>query len=428
MIDFLSLNPIQSLVFSHFLRVRRLCLMLPRQVGKTELGVRMSLSLLGETGTRQALFLAKSRPALKKMSNEKFHRLFDKKVFDVNTEKIVNKSNPATAMFLESVDKDPDRIRGGTYHYIHWSEVAFSRFEHQVTVLDVMDKILKPTLKVHNGYCFLESTANGQNGWYDLWNSAHEYGLKTLKISYSDMLYLGLISREDYDEVQKTTHPLVFKQEYECEFVNFLGLVYDEFQDYHVQNFEVPYGLDLVCCAIDWGFQDANCLLAGYRMADKFYIFDEIYEQRQLIEQFADAFKAKIKLWQCKRIAAVADHEPDRIAELQRRGIPCGNANKADVLGNRVQVKELFWGNKIVIHPRCKALIRDLKSATWAERTGSVNSKEEIDYKLCTWGHYDAEAALRYLVRELLEASTTSEEVRLVSNTDILKRGNYGRN
>lgn len=420
--DFVSLNPIQCLVVSIFLRKRKMCLMLPRQVGKTELGVRLSLNLLSENTTRQALFLAKSRPALKKMSNEKFHRLFDKKMFDVNTEKIVRKGNPATSMFLESVDKDPDRIRGGTYHYIHWSEVAFSRFEHQITVLDVMDKILKPTLKVHDGYALLESTANGQNGWYDLWNSASEYGLATLKISYSDMLYLGLLTQKDYDETKNTTHPLVFRQEYECEFVNFLGLVYEDFQEeYHVQNFDIPFGLSMVCCAVDWGFQDANCLLAGYRSGDKFYIFDEIYETKQLIEQFANQFKDKIKLWNCDSVAVVADHEPDRIEELQRRGIPCGKAKKADVLGNRIQIKELFWANKLVIHPRCKALIRDLKSATWAERTGSA--KEDIDYKLCTWGHYDAEAALRYLVRELLEAESTATVATIKDQqTDVLRR------
>jgi hypothetical protein len=60
-----------------------------------------------------------------------------------------------------------------------------------------------------------------------------------------------------------------------------------------------------------------------------------------------------------------------------------------------MQIKELLFRHRILIHPRCLNLIRDLQSATWDQK-----KPEEIDYSMCSWGHFDAEAALRYLVRE----------------------------
>lgn len=44
-------------------------------------------------------------------------------------------------------------------------------------------------------------------------------------------------------------------------------------------------------------------------------------------------------------------------------------------------------------------LIRDLQTAVWDGK-----KEGELDYDQCTYGHFDAEAALRYLVRELGKA------------------------
>jgi phage terminase large subunit len=74
----------------------------------------------------------------------------------------------------------------------------------------------------------------------------------------------------------------------------------------------------------------------------------------------------------------------------------------------RIQIKEFLHFGKIVIHPRCKNLIRDLESATW--NTDVQSKREDIDYSLCTWGHYDAEATLRYLIRNLSEIPETVDD------------------
>ncbi len=410
MLDFKTLRPIQAMAASIFFKHRRLMLCLPRQFGgKTELGCRLGKDFVDAYDHRLSwLFLAKSAPARKKATREKFMRIFDRKDYVVNTEIIYPKKRPANQILMGSVDKDPDSIRGGTNGGFHWAEVAFSKLEHGESITDVFLKIVKPTGTLIDGYGLMESTTNGKNGWYDIWNSAHEFGFKKLLISFSQMLEMGLVSQEVYDKQKSETLPLIFRQEFECEFVTFQGLVYEEFhEDIHVQDVAPPEEWQRTICAIDWGFSpSATAVLFGYVRDDTIYIFDESYETKQLLEDTYVSIMARLSRWNIVNFAATADHDLARIEELNRRGISCGQAKKANVLGNRIEVKERFWKNKIVIDPRCKFLIRDLVTATWHERI-----EGELDYTQCTYGHFDSEAALRYLVRELSAFEQEAPEI-----------------
>jgi hypothetical protein len=349
--------------------------------------------------TRAGLFLAKDKKSGKKATREKFERLFDRRLYAVNTEQVYVKRAPSAVCYMDSVDKEPDRIRGGTYSFIHWSEVAFAKLEKGVTIQMLYDKVLKPTMSKTGGYALLESTNNGKNGWYELWNCASELGFKTLRLSLSDMVYLGLAEASYYDEMSKTTHPDVFRQEYECEWVTFAGAVYKEFDaGRHVDpNMDGPEEWQKTLVAIDWGYHpSATCALFAYVRDGVLHVFDEHYETKELAAVTAMKIEQKLDFWRIKNHAAVADHEPDRIEELNSRGIVAGLADKANMLGNRVQIKELFYFDRIKIHPRCAYLLKDIQAAVWNEK-----KEGDLDYTQCAWGHFDAEAAFRYLVRQL---------------------------
>lgn len=396
-LDPLALKPVQSMAASLLMDKRRLMLMLPRQEGKTELGVRLIRSVLHAPKSRACLFLAKDKGSAKRMCGEKFQRLFEKKLFEVNTANVYNRHNKSSICYIESVDKDPDRIRGGTYFMIHWAEVAFAKLELGVTIQEVFDKVVQPTLRKTRGFAFLESTPNGRNGWTDLWDNYQTYGFKRLRVSLSRMLDMGMVTLEEYEEIKSTTRPDVFNQEYECEFVSFTGAVFHELKpDLHITpRLPGPESWQRVCISIDWGYTHATCVLFAYIRDGYICIFDEVYGTGLRLDEIHQKIKEKADAWNIQWIAGVADHEPRSIRELNERGIPCGPAQKINVLGNRMQIKELLFRNRLLIHPRCKHLIRDMQSATWDPK-----KPEEIDYKACSWGHFDAEAALRYLVRE----------------------------
>lgn len=415
-LDYRNLKPVQSMAANLLFKHRRLLLTLPRQEGKTELGVRMLHDVTEEPRTTSSLFLAKDKKAGKKATREKFERIFDKSVFEVNTEIVYLKKLKTSVIFMDSVDKDPDRIRGGTYSMIHWSEVAFSKLEKGVTLHMIYDKIVKPTMSKTRGYALLESTNNGKNGWFDICENAKELGFHRLKLSLSDLVYMGLASPAYYDEMQKTTHPDVFRQEYECDWVSFQGKVYCEFDhDRHIDAFMPgPESWQQVLVSIDWGYNpSATCILFAYTKDGILNIFDEHYALNELAAVTAVEMRRKLDYWKVETFAATADHEPDRIAELNSRGIVAGLADKANAMGNRIQGKELFYFDKVKIHPRCQWLIKDLDSAVWHEK-----KEGDLDYNLCSWGHFDAEAAFRYLVRQLAPMENEEPEVNPLIRVD----------
>ncbi len=384
MFDISQLKPIQCLAASIFFKHKRLLLSLPRQEGKTELGVRFSHDITKRATTTSSLFLAKDKKAGKKATREKFMRIFPDKDFKVNTELVYLKKHPTSIIFMDSVDKEPDRIRGGTYSYIHWSEVAFSKIVQGETISTIYDKVVQPTMRKTGGYVLLESTNNGKNGWYDLWENYKTFGFARLKLGLSDLVYMGLVTPEEYDEIQKTTHPDVFLQEYECDFISFQGKAYPEFKEHlHVREIDGPKDWQKVIFAIDWGYHpSATCVLYAYVEGGVVHVFDEHYQTKELAAITADHMLAAKDRWRIGHMAGVGDHEQDRIDELIKRGIPCAKASKANVLGARTQIKELLYFNKIVIHPRCKFLIKDMDSAVWDDKKDG-----ELDYEQCTWGH-----------------------------------------
>lgn len=363
--------------------------------------------MLNVPETRSGLFLAKSRQAGKKAAREKFMRLFEPSIFQVNTEIVYRKDTPTAQLFIDSVDKDPDRIRGGTNHLVHWSEVAFSKLENGVTVRDILEKIVLPSQRKTGGYAYLESTMNGKNGWHDLLENHDDIGFKKIIVALSMLVSMGLVTLEEFEEIKRTTHPDIFRQEYECEAVTFQGRAYWEFSDDLIDSgIPNPEPWQRTLIAMDWGFNpSATCVIWAYVRDKELIIYDEHYMMEELPKTTAEVIKAKNAHYKVEKFAATADHDPARIEELRLRGIACRLANKANVMGNRMQIKELLYEKRIKVHPRCKNVIKDLQAAVWDSK-----KEGELDYDQCTWGHFDAEAAVRYLVREFSNVEAEEPE------------------
>jgi hypothetical protein len=411
-----DLRPIQAMAAAMLFRERKLMLNLPRQYGgKTELGIRIAHDLTRRPSPSSCLYVAKNSKARRKAAREKFLRIFDRKMFAVNTELVYLKSFKTSQIQMGSVDVDPDADRGGTHNYLHWSEVAFARIQNGMSISDVWQKIYRPMLSQPNGYALLESTNNGHNGWKELWDNAKELGFATLRVPFSRMLELGLVSQEEYDREKNETHPLIFDQEYECEWVTFQGRAYGELHDGHFCDVPGPEPWQNVIAAIDWGYDpSATCILFGYVRQGCLFVFDEIYATKQLIEQSAEAIKAVMARWGIEKLALVADHEEDRNQELINRGLGVTKADKVDVLGNRLQIKKMLWKNEMYVdRTRCPFTRKDLQAAVWhPKREG------DLDDTQCTWGHWDAEAALRYLVRAFAEYEADEPEINPHITTD----------
>ena len=425
-----GLKPVQALVLAELLRHKRIMTILPRQEGKTELVVRAIHDLLKRPFPKSCLFAGKDHKSIKKATYEKFERNFDKELFQVNTEQVYLRQCKTSICYMESVDKDPDRLRGGTYAFIGWTEVAFSKLEKGVKLMDVYEKIIKPTTRKTDGYIMMESTNNGMNEWYDMFTNAGELGFKAIRISLGMLVEMGISSREEYDKLKKETLPLTFAQEYECQFISPKGQVYEEFTDDLIIDVPEVEEWQKVGFAIDWGYwPSATCVLWGYVVEDTAYIFREHYQHKERGEDTAKIVNNFNDRTGAVTIAGVADHEEDRIDELIRMGISCFKADKTNVLGARIEIKTLMHKKRIFIDKSCTNLIRELRIAVWDSRP---DKDGEIDEGADTLGHFDGEAALRYWVRSFLDWSSFEEDHKdlAIGNTDIFRRktrGNHAR-
>lgn len=403
-----KLRPLQALAASLLFKHRRLLLVLPRQWGgKTELGCRVGVEYISVAESRSGLFVAKDRGSAKKATREKFDRLCPRAKFAVNTEQIYNKAHKTATLFISSVDKDPDRARGGTYGWLHWSEAAFSKIELGETIISVWQKIFAPTLSIPNGYALIETTLNGKNQFYELWENHKDFGFHRFLCGIGQMVDMGLLDVETYDQEKKNYHPDVWRQEFECEFVSFQGRVYPEFDEAIHVDPEIPWpeSWQRMIFAVDWGFRPgATCVLFAYVKEGILYVYDEHYKHEELPIHTAEAIDAR-KREHGGLSAGVGDHDLARNHELTLRGIEVGLADKLNVMGARMTIKEALYFTRIKIHPRCKNLRRELLSATW-----HVRKEGELDETQDSIGHWDAEATLRYLIRMLSESEADEPE------------------
>lgn len=417
-----ELRPLQAMAAALFFKHRRLIVVGPRQYfGKTELGCRLDIDLISRPSTKSALFLAKDHPSAKKATREKFIRLADPHKFSVNTQQVYLKSHKTSTLFIGSVDKEPDRLRGGTYALVHWSEVAFSKIEKGESITGIFDKVVKPTLSLQDGYVLLETTLNGKNEFYDLYCNAKEHKLHILHISLSQMLEMGLITQETFDYEKSQYHPDVFNQEFECQWISFLGKAYPELGAHHIDpDMPFPEQWQTLLVAIDWGYKpSATCVLFAYVKDEVLHVYDEHYAMEELPIETAAAIETRQR-HHGGNFACVADHDLARNEELLRRGIPCALADKVNVMGARMQIKEMLYFNKIKFHPRCVNTLRDLDAAAWDNKKDG-----EIDYSQCSWGHMDGEATLRYLCRMLENSEAQKPDENPVAAFDSASAAAY---
>lgn len=399
---FAELNAAQLAVLKTFLRVKLLALMLPRQVGKTHLGIWMVREVMRQNTNTQALFLAKDFPSIQRNTQEKFLKLFPEEEFEVSS-KGVRHPNPSQHKnrgycFLSGVDKNPHKIRGGTMGIVHWSEVAFSRFEQGSSFRTVHETVVLPTISRTDGYYLMESTPFGTNFWKDFWEDDSNNFTK-VKFPLELCIALGAITRDQADKMERAMHPDVFKQEMLCDFVTFMGKIYKEYDpEKHDAKIDGPEPHERIVVGMDIGTTAAFVALFAVWRKGKLCIFDQIYQDGLRPDQMAAMLEERLRFWkiESRRVACYTDHDIEVVEELQRRKIPVDLADKVDRFACRLDLKSAFHFDQINLEPiRCEKLKKEVGAATWSEtKTDEMEERGDPNGH-----HWDSEAALRYLWR-----------------------------
>jgi hypothetical protein len=274
-------------------------------------------------------------------------------------------------------------LRGAGLKGVVLDEYAFQK-EH------IWDKVVSPMLVQTNGWALFITTPNGvSNHFKKFWDDALEAETegnplwKTFHFSSYDN---PLIKKENLDAERARLTEEFFQQEYMADFAKFTGLIYTGFDDkIHVQDFEVDEGWSFYR-SIDFGATDPNAVsFIGVDKDGVNYIFDEIYINNIYTSELAELIRQK----SAHRyfVSTYADSAAKQsIMDLGTYGIYAVPVKKNTETGNKNwiiagidRVHQQLKEQKIIIHPRCKATIKEFMSYSWRkDRMGdAVNLPED---------------------------------------------------
>lgn len=328
-------------------------------------------------------------------------------------------SDPEKTSTIEFKGSDrEDKLRGAGLKGVVLDEYAFQK-EY------VWDKIIGPMLVQTDGWALFITTPNGvANHFKKFWDDAQAMEADKHKdwATYHFTSYDNPhIPRDNLEAERKRLTPEFFTQEYLAEFAKFTGLIFTAFDEArHVQDFEVDESWTFYR-SIDFGATDPTAVsFIGVDRDGITYIFDEIYMSDIRTSELAEMIKAKSA--HRYYTATYGDSAAKQsMIDLQQYGVFCIPVKKREqsketssrnwILSGIERIQQAFKDDKIVIHPRCKATIKEVMSYSWRkDRLGDpVNMPQDknnhiIDeiryyYSMSESNNFIAEQEFNYLER-----------------------------
>jgi len=314
-----------------------------------------------------------------------------------------------------------DKLRGAGLKGVILDEYAFQK-EH------VWDKIVSPMLVQTNGWAIFITTPNGvSNHFKKFWDDAvalEADGNTAWKTFHFTSYDNPLIKRENLDNEKARLTEEFFTQEYMAEFAKFTGLIFTAFDEkVHVQDFEVDERWTFYR-SIDFGATDPNAVsFIGVDKDDVAYLYDELYINDIHTSELAELIKQK----SAHRyfVGTYADSSGKQlIMDLNQYGVfstpvkkNTGEGNRQWIIAGINQIQQRFKDNTIIIHPRCKATIKEYMSYSWRkDRLGeAVNLPEDKNNHIIDENRYffamykggsSATESFNYLTRGTVDTIT----------------------
>lgn len=148
---------------------------------------------------------------------------------------------------------NPRAGRSRKYHGVFIDEGAFAGSD----MMDIWRQAIKPSLLDYAGFCIVTSTPNGaevENFFYRICNEI-EHGFTEFHAPTSTNPHLP---RDELDKLQAENHPLVYRQEYLAEFVDWSGSAFFSESSLLVngQAVEVTQRVDQIFAVVDTALKD----------------------------------------------------------------------------------------------------------------------------------------------------------------------------
>ncbi len=305
---------------------------------------------------------------------------------------------------------NPDSLRGPGLSFVVFDEYANIK-------KDAWEAVIRPTLTTTCGKALFIGTPQGYNHLYDAYMRGIATGDPDSRLwrgfQYTSMQG-GYIPYEELELARRETDPRIFRQEYEASFETLTGRVYYKFdRNLSVWEGAKDNGGD-VLIGIDFNVDPMSAVI-GNRAGDQLHIFDEIEIPNSNTEELAQIIKERYGRLPVDDPNYALLKEIGQSSAIPFRLVrtfpdPSGRARKTaasigvtdytilqntgfEVIAPRAAPRVIDRLNtvntllcnaagerKLLIHPRCKRLIRCLDGLTYKEGTNAPNKELNLDH------------------------------------------------
>lgn len=285
-------------------------------------------------------------------------------------------------------------LRGRSLSGVVLDEAAFMDSE-------VWFEVIRPALADKQGWALFISTPDGTASWfYDLWCYVPEDETNDWQRWSYTTIEGGNVAKEEVEAARAQLDARTFRQEFEASFENLSGLVAVSFSDANISTEAADINVLPLLLGVDFNVDPMSGICA-VKKDDTLYVFDEIMLRGGATTwDFADEVTRRYGV--DRRVIACPD--------------PTGGARKTSGVGMTdhsilrrtgftVQTPRAPWkvrdkitavntalldatgARRTLIHPRCKELIKALRTLTYASGTGLPNKNLGVDHAFDAFGY-----------------------------------------
>ena len=285
-------------------------------------------------------------------------------------------------------------LRGRSLSGVVLDEAAFMGSE-------VWFEVIRPALADKQGWALFISTPDGTASWfYDLWCYVASDPTEEWKRWSFTTIEGGNVPAEEVEAARAQLDERTFKQEFEASFENLTGLVAISFSDENISEKAKDISVSPILLGVDFNVDPMSGICA-VKDGENLYVFDEVMltggaTTWDFAEEVVRRYGVDRRVIACpdptggaRNTAGVGatDH-----SILRRSGFNVSSPRAPWKIRDKITavntaLLDASGSRRTFIHPRCKQLIKSLRTLTYAPNTGLPNKNLGVDHAFDAFGY-----------------------------------------
>lgn len=278
-------------------------------------------------------------------------------------------------IWMLSADR-PGGLEGGQFDWCWVDEGGQLKYDAWIAIQGRLGQRMGP--------CLITTTPYGQNWLFHKFHLRAKQGDPDYYIRQWPSIMNPAYPREEYERAKTSMSPQRFAMRYDGDFVKLAGLVYPDIDTCFKLFKKVPLGKHYG--GIDFGWNDPFAALSSVvDENDVMYVWYERYKRFTPMRKHVNALPENVLYF--------ADpSRPDSIDELRKGGVVVRGSKIRDIMTGVDAVNSRIYTERLVIHPKCKALFAEQQEYSYPEKDDEIVGDKPVD------GFDHALDALRYLI------------------------------